>query len=386
VRLDFTAVPFMEPWALAMFAAYGLELRARTGLPVEAALDDANPCNRYLRMMGLDDILRTGRSDDRWAEDQHNTGLHIIRGHEDVTRFVRSAVRIGPGPDDETMDALKYGMTEMGRNVVQHAGSATGGVAIAQHFPQRKSLQIVMCDAGRGIRDSLRGNYPEIATDLEALKLALLPHVSGAVPSGPYGASDNAGLGLFFCKEIAWRARGTFWLASGKALVGVTGPDSEARERVYRRIEEWPGTAVVMDFPSDGVVDFAALLGLCQELAQQARDQPGTAGLDILTEPPAEDEDFMTVQVGRFLEDVGEAAKVRDGLIRPMIERGGQVLLDFGGARFVTQSFAHALLDSLFRIPGSLGKLSFVNCSKATVQALRTVAAYAATYRRMRIG
>jgi anti-sigma regulatory factor (Ser/Thr protein kinase) len=383
--LDFTGVEFMEPWALAMFTAYALEMR-RKGTPVAVQLDESRGSNRYLKMMGIEKVVADGRSTEQWDESQRNTGLHVIRGHADVIRFVESAVRLGAGPDDETMDALKYAMSELGRNVVQHADSVAGGVAIAQHFPERGDIQIVLCDVGRGVRGSLKPNYPEIATDVEALKLALLPHVSGAVSSGPYAASDNAGLGLFFCKEIAWRAGGTFWLASERALVGVTGADADARRRVYRRIEPWPGTIVAIDLPVHGVADFAGLLELCRQVAQQARAQPGTAGLDVLAEPPdlaqiPDAERPFVVRVDTFLENVQEAAKVRDTELRPRLERGEQVFLDFGKARFVTQSFAHALLYDLFRIPGSLGKLSFFNCSKATTRALQTVAAYAATYR-----
>lgn len=379
--IDFRGVEFLEPWALAMFTAYGLSLRQQTGLDVEPLLDDAVASNRYLRSMGVAEVLRTGRSIDAWDDDRRNTGLHVIRSHEDVTRFVRSATQLGRGPDDETMDALKYGMTELGRNVVQHADSPVGGVAIAQFFPDRNSLQIVICDSGRGVREALRHNYPEIAGDLEALKLAVLPHVSGAQATGPYSASDNAGLGLFFCKEIAWRAGGTFWLASQRALLGVIREDDAARHRVYRRIESWPGTVVAMDFPADGVVDFGGLLMVCQNLAAQARMSPGQAALDALAQPPDEIGPVHSVRVAEFLEDVGRAAAVRDGEIRPRVLAGESLVLDFGGARFVTQSFAHALLYDVFKIPGSLGKLMFVNCSGSTVQAIRTVAAYAATYR-----
>lgn len=51
-------------------------------------------------------------------------------------------------------------MAELGRNVVQHAGSPVGGVAIAQYFPDRKAVQVAMCDGGQGVFSSLRTTYP----------------------------------------------------------------------------------------------------------------------------------------------------------------------------------------------------------------------------------
>ncbi|MBI3843802.1 MAG: DUF4325 domain-containing protein [Planctomycetes bacterium] len=329
--------------------------------------------------MGLEEVLESGASTTHWDDDTRNTGLHVIRAHRDVDRFLASAARL-QFLNDETKDALKYGMAELGRNVVQHAWSDIGGVAIAQYFPDRKHVQIAIVDNGRGVKAALADQYPEVRTHLESVKLALLPHVSGAVSVGPYGSSDNAGLGLFFCKEICWRSGGSLWLGSFDALVGIRDNDESARKRVYRRINPWPGTFVVMDFPANGVVDFGNLLEVCQSLAADARRASGPAALDFLAHAPELD-DAETVRVVEFVENVEQAGKVRDCVLMPRINDGKTVILDFLGIRFVTQSFAHALLNDVLRIPGSLMRLVFVNCTKATEQAIRTVAAYAASYR-----
>ncbi len=59
------------------------------------------------------------------------------------------------------------------------------------------------------------------------------------------------------------------------------------------------------------------------------------------------------------------------------------VALDFGGARFVTQSFVHVLLNGVLKKPGSLARVSFVNCTPSTKEAIQAVAAYAASYRQI---
>ena len=51
--------------------------------------------------------------------------------------------------------------------------------------------------------------------------------------------------------------------------------------------------------------------------------------------------------------------------------------------RSPTQSFIHALLSEVFKIPGSLVRLSFVNCTPSAREALKAVAAYAASYRQI---
>jgi len=380
IVLDFTDVTFIEPWALALFVSYALHLKESFHISVRAVLAPRNPSNVYIADMGLLHVLANGTSTPQWDESHQNTGLHVIKTHNDVTRFVESASRLGIDPSDETVDALKYSMAEMGRNVVQHSRSSIGGISIAQYFPERRAIQIAITDCGWGIFNSLKVTYPELQGNLESLKLAVLPHVSGAFRAGTYSASENAGLGLFFTKEIAWRAGGTFWLVSGDSLLGVVENDESAQSRHYKQILRWNGAAVTVDLPEKGVHDFASLLGLCRELAVKARNCSGAAGLDFLDDLPSL-EGLTVISVGTFHEDVEKAAHIRDDTLIPAVTEGRLVVLDFGGARFVTQSFIHALLNDVLRIPGSLLRLSFVNCTASTREAITMVAAYAASYR-----
>ncbi len=90
--LDFTALRFMEPWALAMFAAYGLHGREE-GIKVELRLDPSNPSNAYLEQMGFVDLVERGDSDrarQRWRTSPQNTGLHQILSETDRKAFDES--------------------------------------------------------------------------------------------------------------------------------------------------------------------------------------------------------------------------------------------------------------------------------------------------------
>lgn len=378
--LDFTENGFIEPWSLSQFTAYALNIANKYNIPVTAKLEARNPANVYIDSMGLNYVLKHGKSTPDWDESKQNTGLHIIKTHQDVTRFVSSVQCLGPGPNDQTIDALRYVMAELGRNVVQHSDSGIGGAAIAQYFPDRKAIQISISDCGQGIFSALKTTYPELRNAMEGVKLAVLPHVSGAFAKGMYSASDNAGLGLFFSKEICWRAGGTFWLVSDKALIGITDDDSRGGKRIYRNINNWKGTSVTMDLPSTGIADFGDLLEVCRTLAADARSRSGSSALDFLSEIP-ELEGLKVISVGDFNEDVEAAAKVRNNEIVPAVNEGNLIVLDFKGATFATQSFIHALLNNPFRIPGSLCRLSFVNCTRPTEEAIRAVAAYSASYR-----
>ena len=377
--LDFKNTSFIEPWALALFTAYGLRIHADFSIPVTADLDSDNPSNIYISRMGLKHVLESGQSTPDWDKSSQNTGLHVIRTHHDVTRFVQSAGNLGLSTTTDVMDAVEYCMAEIGRNVVQHSYSKIGGVAIAQYFPERRAIQISIADYGKGVFKALKPMYPELRTDLEGLKLSVLPHVSGAFGAGSLSGSDNAGLGLFFSKEICWRSGGSFWLLSGDALLGVNKNDASGSDRIYRKLRRWDGTSVTIDLPQSGIRDFAETLSTCRTLAAQARECSGTAGLDFLSEMPELD-DLEVIRVGHFKEDVEAAAKIRDEQLLPHLAKGGLAVLDFGGARFVTQSFVHALLHDVFRVPGSLLRLSFLNCTNSSEEAIRAVAAYAASY------
>jgi hypothetical protein len=162
-------------------------------------------------------------------------------------------------------------------------------------------------------------------------------------------------------------------------LIGIKEEDLPGRNRVYRNINLWPGTIVALDFPDDGVPDFHEFLKICRNLADKARETSGASGLDFLATIP-ELEGIHVIRVKEFLEDVEKAARIREVELVPRVVAGQSVVLDFTGTRFVTQSFMHALLNGLLKKPGSLARVSFVNCTSSTKETIQAVAAYAASY------
>jgi hypothetical protein len=312
--------------------------------------------------------------------------LHLVKDYGDLRRFQEAADRLALQHCPEAADCLRYAMDEMGRNVIQHSASDIGGVCIAQHFPDDRRLQVAVCDVGQGIRGHMSVRNPELATDMEALRLAVLPHASGAAPAGPYGGEQNSGLGLFCSSELAWRARGSMWLASGKALLGIRGDvasrtDPSQPVRVYRTTEGWPGTTVVLDFPTDVVSSLPDVLDQCSKLAAEARQMAGPSGLDFLMQE-SEVENVHVIRVADFDGDNQVAMALRDREVLPRIRRGESVIVDFEAVRAPAQSFVHALLAEAFSVPGSLVRLSFRHCSATAKAVLRMVAAYA-SYRRV---
>jgi len=71
---------------------------------------------------------------------------------------------------------VSHCLAEVLDNVIHHAASPTNGVACAQAYPKKGSVELAIVDCGIGVRESLRKNPQYVdraATDTDALKLAV---------------------------------------------------------------------------------------------------------------------------------------------------------------------------------------------------------------------
>jgi uncharacterized protein DUF4325 len=379
VVLDFEDCEFLAPWAWALFTAYALWLQEVRGLTVTARLRAESRVGEYGRRLGVGSLLPLPEGPVTSVDEMRTSPLARIRSSKDIQTFADSTLRILSVPDEDVAGAVKYSLIELMRNVVQHAASPIGGLAAAQYFPKADHVQIVVVDTGVGLRATLQPKYPGVKDDTRAVRLAALPHVSGTFPPAAYGGmQENAGLGLFFIRQIAFRSGGHFFLASGTALADVWGTVAgEEKRRYVFTSEGWPGTFAVIQLRGRSIVDFSQLLEVCRQLAAEARRDPSRASLDFLAEPIQMPE-VLCMSVREFAEDVETAAVRRDQSIIPTLRKGEIVILDFEGLSFVTQSFVHALLYKVFRdAPAAQHGLSFARCTDATKEAIFAVSAYA---------
>lgn len=381
VRIDFTKVEFTAPWAINLFAAHALWLKEQSQHDVNVLVDHRTIAGRYLVQAGIIELLGSSRPDGIPDPlDSRMAPLKRIRKSEDVPAFASSVMNLLQIEDEELEGAVRYGIVELLRNVVQHSSSAIGGTAMAQYYPKTGLVEVTVADSGIGVLNSLRPRYPEITTDLTALKFALLPHVSGTFGPHAYASmSDNAGLGLFFIKEIATRSGGGFFLGSGNALVDLWGNQDGTFGKKYQSAIRggWPGTFALLQLRRDSIAEFGALLGVCRDLAAEARRDPTEIALDFVDEVP-DIPGLVVVKVAEFEEDVDAAARNRDAIVSPALQGGKMVVMDFKGIKAATQSFAHACMYKVLRDrPEVRYALSIAGCSNATREAIRAVAAYA---------
>ncbi|WP_115146490.1 MULTISPECIES: hypothetical protein [Pseudomonas] len=160
-------------------------------------------------------------------------------------------------PEGNLVDTLTFSIREIMRNVVEHSGSEFIEYC-GQYWPSQNMVEVAILDVGHGVRFGLRNNpYLNIASDRDALHLALLPGISGKMYRGvkkrPNDAWQNSGFGLYMTSRIC-RAGGSFFIASDGAglLLDHTGK--------HDRLTSYQGTALRLRFNTQTLTNYDEML------------------------------------------------------------------------------------------------------------------------------
>ena len=83
-------------------------------------------------------------------------------------------------------------------------------------------------------------------------------------------------------------------------------------------------------------------------------------------------------KTGVFAENKDIARDLRIEKLTPILEKNGEITLDFEGVESATQSFIHALISELIRSFGNeiLGNIYFKNCNKSVKEIINIVVDY----------
>jgi len=382
--IDFKKTNFLAPWAITLFATYTLWLKKTLHKNITIDINLNSSSGGYLIRTGFCDLLEVPYQQEQI--DAHiadkTAKLKLISNSSEIYPAVQELMRLLEIGDTEIEGAIRYVLIELLRNVVQHSQSSIGGICMGQYYPNTGLVELVVADIGVGIQKTLHSKYPEIDNDLKAIKFAPQPHISGTFPKAAYSSmSENAGLGLFFIKEIVTRSGGGFFLGSGSALVNIWGTESADPYKEYTIADKngWAGTFAVIQFKRNSILEFEAVLSTCRELAAKSRNLPEKYLIDFIEGIPAIP-GLTIIPVAEFEEDVERASKIRDTTIFPALSERKIVVLDFTGIKFATQSFVHALIYKILRDnPEATTGLSIANCTTSTRESILTVAAYATT-------
>jgi anti-sigma regulatory factor (Ser/Thr protein kinase) len=265
----------VHPMVLAMIGSLGQELPAEsiTLEPVEAK------SKNYFQRIGLYSMLKKRSS--ATIRELEPTGRFIpltkISHGEELSSFIQDMIpllHVSP----ETAEPLKYVVSELVRNVLEHASSPVGAIVCAQYYKKSNRISIGIVDRGVGIRETIRHSH-RAQTHGEALRLALTPGITGTTRREG-GTAQNAGAGLFFIKSIATVNRDYFVIYSGNAMYKLLKgrkikmmlyPDPlDDRHSLQESFPYWKGTAVGIDISLDAREEFTDLLELIRETFSKA--------------------------------------------------------------------------------------------------------------------
>ena len=266
----------VHPVVISMVAALGLTVKSGN---IRCEKLEATS-KHYLERMGLFKILNI------------STGIHIIE-HESAGRFI-PVTRIQTSDEltrfitdmipllhleAEQAKTIGYIVSELARNVLEHAQAENGAVLCAQYYKKSNSIRIGIADSGVGIKTTINRAHPA-KSHLEAIQLALWPGVTGTTRREG-GTEQNAGAGLFFIKSIAGVNRDFFVTYSGNAVYKLLKTHHKKRlilnadpfrdrHSKDENMPFWQGTVVGVDMTLDQTGEFSLLLNAIGETYSKA--------------------------------------------------------------------------------------------------------------------
>lgn len=255
----------VHPTVLAMVASLGLTLKPEQIKIPKLQARSAH----YLVRMGLFKTMNVPC--DITIKEHAPEGRFIpitqIRTSDELAIFITDMIPL-LHTKPEQAKTIGYIVSELVRNVLEHADAEHGAILCAQYYKKTNRICIGIADTGVGIKTTITRSHPAM-TDLDAIRLALWPGITGTTQK-PGGTEENAGAGLFFIKAIADVNRDFFVIYSGSGFYKLLKKKSERlrlhadpfddRHSKSNQFAPWRGTVVGVDITLDQTKEFSILL------------------------------------------------------------------------------------------------------------------------------
>lgn len=269
----------VHPVVLCMVASLGINVRSKNlESPIKCEKFTATS-KHYFERMGLFSFLNL--NSEMEITEHESAGRFIpltqIKNSTDLSKFIEDMIPL-LHLDQKHVQPIKYIVSELVRNVLEHSDSKNGAIVSAQYYPKSNTIRIGIVDSGVGISKTIRKSH--IApTDLDAIQLALTPGITGT--TNKEGGTDyNAGAGLFFTKSIAKINRDFFIIYSGNTLYKLLrekkGTKNEEiilysdplkdKHSKETELPYWIGTVVGIDIGLEETKEFNTLLDVIRNI------------------------------------------------------------------------------------------------------------------------
>jgi len=266
----------VHPAGLA-FAAALAEIAGKSNSTID---ENTSKSGAYLDRMGLYNFLSTPSPFNAWQTESAGRfiPLTIIKTQDEQTRFVTEMTPL-LHLDKERSTAFRYVLGELIRNVIEHSASSRGAIVVAQYYTRKNKISIGICDIGIGLKSSL-GHLHNPSSDLKAIRLALMPGISGTTLRTD-GNAQNAGAGLFIVKSIARITRDYFFIYSGNSSYKLKKHDARHSPRINadpfsdphianENLPDFKGTLIGLDITLDETAEFSSLFEGIKEVYSRA--------------------------------------------------------------------------------------------------------------------
>lgn len=262
----------IHPVVLSMVAALGLTIESKN---IRCEKLEATS-KHYLERMGLFKLLgiKSGIKITEHEPAGRFIPLTQITNSKELTKFIIDMIPL-LHLEPKQVEPIKYIVSELVRNVLEHSQSDYGAVLSAQYYKKSNTIRIGIADIGVGIKKTINMSH-SAPTHLDAIRLALIPGITGTTRREG-GTELNAGAGLFFIKSIAKVNRDFFIIYSGNAMYKLLkSKNGKKHIRLYadpfkdrhskgEDFPSWKGTIVGIDISLDTKEEFSILLDLIRK-------------------------------------------------------------------------------------------------------------------------
>ena len=213
--INLEQVEWIEPVGLTVVKAYLEYFKLNNNL-VEIIMPKNNNVKKYLEVMNYNEYNKKST----YVPLEIVKDISVDKVSNEISDKILLQENFINLNEDDYKDAskyLKYMISELLNNAIQHSYSKIGAVASAQYFSSQNKIQVSIVDKGIGFLNSLKNKY-NLSNELDALNKSLEKEVTGA--TGIYNSSiNNAGYGLFVLKEIIKIYKGQLLMISNNGCL-----------------------------------------------------------------------------------------------------------------------------------------------------------------------
>ena len=240
---------------LFIIAAVKYARSAGSGVDVRVLrIDDRSKLSYVQRMNFFKELgitepekFRRWNSEGRFLPIQSFCSVDYLDIPEKLNNIISTKIRI----EKSAKVFIDYCLCEIVDNVINHSKSPFGWV-VAQSYPAKGTIRILVLDLGIGIHESLTG---EVESEFSKLspKEALAICANKGVTRG---REHGVGNGLFHTSELIKLNQGNMTIYSGEHALMKSINTSKVIESPFFR-----GTAVYLNISSRNPVDYGSVLG-----------------------------------------------------------------------------------------------------------------------------